>query len=145
MRRARLRKTRLRILAAAFLALVQSPCAQEAPPHGDTGTVCVLPNSPDPPTRFSPGGEYNPATLTISIDKATPISWPHRQRIKIENLALDQRHLMVLRSDRKRIQSLWFRFINHKNYTQTTMCVAYDGYQGVQLGDPRTELWCKCK
>jgi hypothetical protein len=107
-----------------------------------TGTVCVLPNSPDRPTRISSGGEYDPATLTIGIDKQPPISWPHKQTAKIENLSLDGRHLIVLRSESKRIQSFWFRF---SAYQDTKLCVYFDGYQGVQFGDKHTTYWCRCK
>jgi hypothetical protein len=106
------------------------------------GTICVLPNSPDPPTRISPGGDYNPTTLTVRIDDRKPLPWPHKEPIRIENIGLDGRHLLVLTSDGKRIQSLWFRFSQYKD---VKLCLAFDGYQGVQLEDKRTALWCKCK
>lgn len=106
------------------------------------GTVCVLPNSPDPPTRVSPGGQYNPATLTVRIDKREPVRWPHKQPVKIENLPLNERHFVVLTSDDKRIQSFWFRFSDSKDVKR---CLSFDGYQGVQLGDEENALWCKCK
>src|SRR5689334_4849742 len=77
---------------------------------GQSGTVCVLPNSPDAPTRISPGGEYNPSTLTISIDSRKPMPWPHKRILKIEDLDLNDRHLIVLRSEGRRIQSFRFRF-----------------------------------
>jgi hypothetical protein len=105
------------------------------------GTVCVLPNSPDPPTRISPGGEYNPATLTVRIDKLEPISWPHKHPVRIENLALNERHLVVLTSDGKRIKSFWFRF---SQYNEVKLCLYFDGYQGVDL-EGKMFLWCKCK
>jgi len=107
-----------------------------------TGTVCVLPNSPNRPTRISPGGDYNPATLTISIDEQPPISWPHKQKVKIDSLALNERHLIVLRSDGKRIQSFRFRF---SDYRDSILCVYFDGYQGVQFGGKYTTSWCRCK
>ena len=72
------------------------------------GTVCVAPNSPDPPTRISPGGLYNPVTLSLKIDKDPPILWPHKDSIKIGDLDANQRHLVVLTSDGKKIQSFWF-------------------------------------
>lgn len=106
----------------------------------ELGTVCVLPNSPDPPTRISPGGEYNPATLTVRIDKREGIRWPHKKTVRIENLNLDERHLVVLTSDGKRIQSLWFRFSG-----DLKVCLYFDGYQGVQLASEQSALWCKCK
>lgn len=109
--------------------------------QGQRGTICVLPNSADPPTRISPGGMYNPATLAVSIDNEKPILWPHKRSVRIENLILTERHLIVLTSDGKRIQSFWFRFSAKKLH----LCLSFDGYQGVQLGDPQNALWCKCK
>lgn len=143
-----MRKIRLAIL---FAVLSVSSSAWQAPSDSSdlehsnqakTGTVCVLPNSPNPPTRISPGGEYNPATLTIGLDRRPPISWPHKQKVKIENLTLHERHLIVLRSDGKRIQSFWFRF---SDYRDSKLCVYFDGYQGVQFGDKYSTFWCKCK
>jgi len=55
--------------------------------------------------------------------------WPHAESVLIGNLDLDQRHL-TLTSDRKIIQSFWFRFSDYKS---NDLCVAFDGYQGVQL------------
>src|SRR5437016_274217 len=69
------------------------------------GTVCVAPNSPEPPARISPGGAYNPATLFIRIDKKEPVAWPHKESVRIGDLDVSERHLVVLTSDGKRIQS----------------------------------------
>jgi len=124
----------------------QEPASERSKSSSDNqhefGTVCVLPNSSEPPRRFSPGGEYNPATLTVRIDKREPILWPHKKPIRIENLDLKDRHLVVLTSDGKRIQSFWFRFSDYKDLH---LCVYFDGYQGVQLGDKQDARWCKCK
>jgi hypothetical protein len=107
----------------------------------ESGIVCVLPNSPDPPTRISPGGEYNPSTLRVRIDKREPILWPHKHLVRIENLNLEERHLVVLTSDGKRIKSFWFRF---SQYKETKLCLNFDGYQGVDL-EGKLFSWCKCK
>jgi hypothetical protein len=107
-----------------------------------TGTICVLPNSSEPPARISPGGAYNPATLAVRIDKRKPILWPHKDPIRIETLNLNERHLVVLASDGKRIQSFWFRFSDFKD---VELCLYFDGYEGVQLADKHDALWCRCK
>jgi hypothetical protein len=140
-----MRNIRLAILLAALS--VSSSAWQTHPDHNDsdqikTGTVCVLPNSPNPPTRISPGGDYNPATLTISLDGQPPIAWPHKRKVKVESLGLKEGHTIVLRSDGKRIQSFRFRF---SDYRDSTLCVYFDGYQGVQFGDKYTTFWCRCK
>ena len=119
----------MKVPCIAFLLIVFAGVCRSQQTSSETGAVCVLPNAEEPPTRISPGGEYNPATLTISIDKRPPVAWPHKQSVKIEKLSLSERHLIVLKSDGKRIQSFWFRF--EKN--DSRVCVAFDGYQGVQL------------
>lgn len=109
---------------------------------GELGTVCIQPNSSDPPTRFSPGGLYNPSTLAVRIDKEQPILWPHKLPVRIDALTLNERHLMVLTSDGKRIQSFWFKFTDYKH---TKLCLNFDGYQGVRLNGTEGPLRCKCK
>ena len=52
----------------------------------------------------------------------------------------DVAHLLT--SDGKRIQSFWFRFSDYKD---VKLCLSFDGYQGVQLGDKQHALWCRCK
>ena len=126
--------------ALARQSHADNPSPQAANPP-DSGTICVLPNSPDPPTRISPGGDYNPSTLTISLDQRPPIPWPHKTPTKIEAIPRSGRHLITLHSDGKRIQSFWFRFSDYKD---STLCVSYDGYQGVQFGDKHT-TYCKCR
>jgi|SRR5579884_777389 len=138
-------------IAALLIALAIAGAPEQASSYSnkpipgktsESGTICVLPNSEEPPARISPGGHYNPATLTISIDKQKPIYWPHKQSVKIEKLSLNDRHLVTLRSDGKRIQSFWFRF---SDYKEPKLCMAFDGYQGVQFGDKHGALWCKCR
>ena len=130
------------LVAAAAQASPSDKSKSSSANQQEFGTICVLPNSPEPPTRISPGGAYNPATLTLRIDKREPILWPHKKPIRIENLNLGGRHLVVLTSDGKRIQSLWFRFSDYKD---VKLCVSFDGYQGVQLGGKPDARWCNCK
>jgi hypothetical protein len=106
------------------------------------GTVCVAPNSEKPPTRTSPGQDYNPATLLLKIDDRDLVHWPHKESLKIDDLDTTKRHLVVLTSDGKRIQSFWFRFSDFK---VVDLCMDFDGYEGVQLHDRRGRPWCKCK
>jgi hypothetical protein len=106
----------------------------------DSGSICVLPNPPERPTRISPGGDYNPDTLMLRIDKSEPIHWPHKDGIRIDDLNLHERHLVALTSDGKRIQSFWLKFWE---YEDTNLCISFDGYQGANVGDPKNALWCK--
>jgi hypothetical protein len=133
---ARLRVTAMTLLLVAFLLYPTYSAETES------GTVCVIPNSEKPPTRISPGGAYNPATLLLKIDKRPAIHWPHKEIFKVENLDLKERHLVVLLSDGKRIQSFWFRFSEFK--TADHLCISFDGYQGVNLQEANPP-YCKCK
>jgi hypothetical protein len=130
------------LLACSLLLLSNSSIAQQASTetNGNTGSVCVLPNSPEPPTRISPGGQYNPATLKLSIDDRPSSPWPHKSPLLLDDLDLTKRHLVVLTSEGKRIESFRFKF---SDYNDERLCVAYDGYQGVQLGNRTNALWCK--
>ena len=122
------------ILAVLIASLLSSVLSAES----GRGTVCVAPNPEKPPKL----GSYNPATLLLRIDKRDAVHWPHKDSIKIDGLSLTERHLVVLISDGKRIESFWFRFADYKT---EDLCIAYDGYQGVQLREARSSPWCKCK
>ena len=133
-------KTVLLVCAVSLLALIAS--AQDGSNEADqkSGSVCVLPNSPERPTRISPGGDYNPATLRISIDRGETVLWPHQKPILINDLDAKRSHMVVLTSGGKRIQSFKFKFSEEHD---DKLCIYYDGYQGVQLGNRRDALWCK--
>jgi hypothetical protein len=124
---------------ALFLVLLIS---QSISAEGGEGTVCVAPNSAEPPQRFSPGLEYNPATLSLKIDQRQPIPWPHKDSFKIDGLDLKERHLVVLTSNGKRLQSFWFRF---SEFNSVDLCIAFDGYGGPELREAKGSPWCKCK
>jgi TonB family protein len=78
----------------------------------------------------------------VRVDKREPISWPHKKPLLIENLDMRDNHLVVLTSDGKQIQSFRFKF---SDYNDAKLCVYFDGYQGVQLGNRSDALWCKVK
>ena len=140
---------KMRISAAALListvlSLPSNSVAQTKPTesNNEQGSVCVLPNSPEAPTRISPGGEYNPKTLALRIDKHEPIQWPHEQPVLIDGLDLQSNHLVVLTSDGKRIHSFRFKFAEDDD---AKLCIYFDGYQGVQLGNKKIADWCRVK
>ena len=132
------------LLPALFF--FQSTAAAQASSNGasvhESGSVCVLPNSPEAPTRISPGGEYDPKTLTVRIDQGDAIRWPHKEPVLINDLDLHMTHLVVLTSGAKRIQS--FRF-NFSEEDDARLCVYFDGYHGVQLGNRKNADWCRVK
>lgn len=132
------------LLISSVLSLPSDSVAQTrlSKSNDEQGSICVLPNSPEPPTRISPGGEYNPNTLTLRIDKQEPIRWPHQQPVLIDGLDLQKNHLVVLISDGKRIQSFRFKFSEDED---AKLCLYFDGYQGVQLGNKKNADWCRVK
>jgi len=134
-------KLALNVLLCSLFVFPFGMAAQNEPAEQKTGSICVLPNSPEPPTRISPGGEYNPNTLTIRIDNLKSIPWPHKTPVVIDDLDLKERHLVVLTSDRKRIQSFRFNFSDD----DARLCIYFDGYQGVQFGNKKNADWCRVK
>jgi hypothetical protein len=129
------------VIVFCALCFVSDSSAQATPSDASkSGSVCVLPNPPEPPTKISPGGYYNPHTLTVQIDKREAMHWPHKEPVLIDDLDLQEQHLVVLTSDGKRIESFRFKF---SKYHDARLCMYFDGYQGVQLGNRTVALWCK--
>jgi hypothetical protein len=112
--------------------------AQAPRDDSNYGAICVPPISTERPTRLLI--DYNPATLALRIDKRKAIRWPHVEETKIEDLDLKQRHLVVITSDGKSIQSFWFRFADYKS---EYLCLGFDGFPA-ELKASGTS-WCKCK
>jgi hypothetical protein len=123
-------------IAALIALLACFPlCGQSA-----RASICVVPISDEKPTSFiSPGGTYNPATLSIKIDNRDSILWPHKENLKIGDLDVTKRHLLQVISDGKRIQSIWFRF----SESEVQRCVSFDSYHLLNFDIP--EKRCKCK
>jgi hypothetical protein len=137
-------KLALAVLIVSGLPFENDATAQTPSTEGNSknGSICVLPNLPEPPTRISSGGEYNPHTLTVRINKGQSIRWPHNEPLLIDNLDLQEKHRVVLASDGKRIQSFRFKFSEED---EARLCIYFDGYQGVQLGNRKDAFWCKAK
>ena len=64
----------LAVLVCGALSVSSNSVAQATSTETDSkvGSICVLPNSSVPPTRISPGGEYNPDTLAVRVDNREP-------------------------------------------------------------------------
>ena len=133
---------RLVFIGLTFVFLLSQASGQETPP----GTVCVASRAADPfrGQVIPPTGEVSSGGLRVRIDKRPSVPWPQRESLKIDGLDLSERHLLaVLDSGGKPVESLWFRYSAFKS---TTLCMAYDGYQGLALQEAtRHTPWCKCK
>jgi hypothetical protein len=132
------------VLSLVTLISTRSAVSQTSSTNdaAQSGSVCVLPNSPDPPRWISPGSNFNPKTLTVRIDSRDAIHWPHQTRILIDGLNLEEKHLIVLTSDGRQIMAAHFKFTN---YHDVHLCAYFDGYQGIMIGNTRDALWCKVK
>jgi hypothetical protein len=120
------------VLLASVALICTGNSVSQTPPTDNasaTGSICVLPNSPTPPTR-------------IRIDKREAIHWPQKTPTIIDGLDLQGNHLIVLASDGRQIMSARFRF---SEYRDPRLCAYFDGYQGIQLGNTSDALWCKMK
>lgn len=111
------------------------------------GTVCVAARVDNPfwkeETRLA-NGQVNTHGLRLRVDKQQATEWPVTKSLKLDRLDTGKRHLLVvLDSDGKPLESLWFTF---SEYTSANLCMSYDGYQGIQLHEAtRRTPWCKCK
>jgi len=77
----------------------------------------------------------------VKIDNGKLMLWPHRESIRVTDLKIDERHLISVFSDGKRIQSLRFRFSEYGN----DLCLTYDAYNLIELRDRKSSRKCKCK
>lgn len=80
----------------------------------------------------------------MTIDKRSPVPWPHESPLKIDGLELTKSHLVVAACDGRPVQSFRFTFSTHK---VDGLCLTFedmvDGYEGMRLWDAKRASWCK--
>lgn len=103
-----------------------------------SGKVCVLPIGPEMATK----GGRRTATLRLRIDKRQELPWPHGQPVRIESLRLSDRHVVVVTSKNKTLQSFRFDFVD---YSDANLCLVFDGSSLAHVGSSRTASWCSCQ
>jgi hypothetical protein len=111
-------------LAAAIATLIVLLTCPSLSGQSGRGKICVVPISNEKPTWILNGGDYNPETLSLTIDNRNPIFCPHKESLGIDDLDTSKLHLLQVISDGKRIQSLWFRF----GKSEVERCVSFDSY-----------------
>jgi hypothetical protein len=79
-------------------------------------------------------------TLMFRIDNRTKTPWPQKMGFKIEGLSLQEKHLVIVYSGGKPIQSFRFRF---SDYNKTELCLLFDGYGGPELRPMSKSCCCK--
>ena len=103
-----------------------------------TGMLCVI---PDPPGCCALATvSFDLKTLMFRIDNGKKTPWPQKMGFKIEGLSLTEKHLVVVYSGGKPIQSFRFRFTDYK---ETELCLLFDGYGGPDLR--HMSKLCHCK
>ena len=93
-----------------------------------TGMLCVIPDPPGCCKLFTV--PFDLKTLMFRIDDGKKTPWPQKTGFKIEGLSLAEKHLVVVYSGGKPIQSFRFRFTDYK---ETELCLLFDGYGGPDL------------
>jgi hypothetical protein len=92
------------------------------------GMLCVIPDPPGCCDRVSV--PFDLKTLMFRIDNGNKTLWPQKVGLKIDGLSLSEKHLVVVYSDGKPIQSFRFRFTDYKD---NELCLRFDGYGGPDL------------
>jgi hypothetical protein len=107
----------------------------------ENGSLTIFP-VPDTWSKYVGPGKYcEPGKLSIRIDNGDTVQWPRKQPVKVQDLALDQSHLVTARCAGKPLQAVRFRFSDFKS---VHVCVRYDVYGGIYLFDYTTRGWgCK--
>jgi len=126
---------RVEYLAAIVLFGLLSALPTSAEPK--TGMLCVI---PDPPGCDRVTIPFNLKTLMFRIDNRNKTLWPQTVGLKVEGLSLGEKHLVVVYSDGKPIQSFRFRFTDYK---ETELCLLFDGYGGPDLR--HMSKLCRCR
>jgi hypothetical protein len=122
------------------LALIGSSLPQQNLKQ-ENGSLTVF-TVPDTWSKYIGPGKYCEASkLSIRIDDGDAVQWPRKQRVRVNDLALDRSHLVTARCAGKPLQAARFRFSDFKS---THVCVSYDVYGGIYLFDYTTRGWgCK--
>jgi hypothetical protein len=136
-----MKKLIVRILSMAFTALLLLSRASAEDPG--SGTVCVASRVNDPWYKVAPPDATSTRGLSVRIDKRAPVPWPRLKCLRLGDLDLQDSHvLVILDVNRKPVESVRFKFSSFK---KADLCMSYDGYQGMQLGEAtRQTPWCKC-
>ncbi len=77
-----------------------------------TGMLCVIPDPPGCCDRVTI--PFDLKTLMFRIDNGNKTPWPQKPGLKIEGLSLGEKHLVVVYSDGKPMQSFRFRFTDYQ-------------------------------
>ena len=127
-----------RVGYTAVVVLFGLLSALPTPAEPETGMLCVIPDPPSCCDRVTV--PFDLKTLMFRIDNGTKTPWPQKMGFKIERLSLQEKHLVIVYSGGKPIQSFRFRF---SDYKKTELCLLFDGYGGPDLRPMSKSCGCK--
>lgn len=130
----------LALLAGALL--VGTPVRPASSTQPKRGSICVL------PVFVHSWGMCVSGKLSVSVDNRQSIPWPDKNPLRIDNLDVAQRHLVVARCGGKVIQSFRFRFSEFEtDHLAVAFDSMFDGYEGLRVWDEKDAPWSgkKCK
>lgn len=122
-------------VVVVFIGLVSALPTSAEP---ERGMLCVIPDPPGCCALVTV--PFDLKTLMFRIDNGKRTPWPQKIGFKIEGLSLAEKHLVVVYSGGKSIQSFRFRFTDYK---ETELCLLFDGYGGPDLR--HMSKLCHCK
>jgi hypothetical protein len=125
---------------AAVILLLGLLSALPTSAEPNTGMLCVIPDPPGCCDRVSI--PFDLKTLMFRIDNGNKTPWPQKMGLKIEGLSLAEKHLVVVYSAGKPLQSFRFRFTE---YNETELCLLFDGYGGPDLRPMRKSCGCTAR
>lgn len=134
----RCEETMRRVGYAAVVVVIAFLSALTISAEPKTGMLCVIPDPPGCCTLLTV--LFDLKTLMFRIDSGKKTPWPQKIGFKIEGLSLEEKHLVVVYSGGKPIQSFRFRFTDYK---ETELCLLFDGYGGPDLR--HISKLCHCK
>jgi hypothetical protein len=126
--------------AGILLVGLLVPCSRA---QTEKGAVCVASRRDDPWWKVPPPDSIDTRGYKVRIDNRPVVAWPAKQSLKLDDLDLQERHLLVIiDGSGKAVESVRFHFSDYKS---ADLCMTYDGYQGMQLKEEsRHTPWCKC-
>jgi hypothetical protein len=127
-----------RVGYAALIVLIGFLSALPTSAEPKTGMLCVIPDPPGCCDRVTI--PFDLKTLMFRIDNGNKTPWPQKVGLKVEGLSLGEKHLVVVYSEGKRIQSFRFSFTDYK---EVELCLLFDGYGGPDLR--HMSKLCGCK
>jgi hypothetical protein len=123
-------------LAGERLPQTKAGGTSSATEEAKLGTLCVIANPPS--DSYFANVPFDPKTLMFRIDDGKRTPWPQKTGFKVEGLSLSEKHLVVVYSRGKPIQSFRFRY----EPKETGLCLLFDGYAGPDLRPMRKSCGC---